>query len=614
MSLRARIFALEPDHEYGVTDEVGDKRHEVLQRLSAGISFTSWFILTYQIAVLGVLLVFTAWHYYDILSRTRRVQHLRHSTSKADGASGTASETDHDQLTSVHRHENARQQKEHVNTSERSSLLGSPDASQYKPTTSLRLRSLLMYQPPSTLITSRPLPENATSLLIACLLGLNAFYAAYNVSWTLPLMFVWSDRTALCFAANLPWLYLLSAKNQPLRLLTGYSYEHLNILHRRLGAWICFLALLHTGSMLAVWYYFFLPSGRSLAWFLTEKTVLLGLITLACYQILYLTSLASFRRWWYERFLGMHIVLQAAALVFLYLHHRGSRLYVGVTLTIFLMDRLVFRLLLKSRSVDAEVRVMDDGSTVMLSADWPLSKTSKVSDLLHPDINGGWEPAQHVFVTAPALGRGHILQAHPFTIASAAPSRRSGSQHAWLNLIIRAQDGFTQDLLRHAQLISSLKVRLDGPYGSSHALDMLRSSDVCLLVAGGSGIAVAYPMLWALLHEDDDTPISRRQVGLIWITHESSHLDWIGHELLDEMKQLGLHILLPPPTAKAGRPDVARLVTELLDELSRGSGCSAKTGVVVSGPDSMNRAARNECSRLAWDGRDVNVLVEKFGW
>ncbi|KAK6436263.1 hypothetical protein LTR95_007539, partial [Oleoguttula sp. CCFEE 5521] len=568
MSMRARIFATASEYEVGIlTDEQGDTRREVLQRLTEGISFTSWFILTYQIAVLGILLVFAAWHYYDILSRTRQGRHLRYSTSRGYGTSDRASERAHDQLASIHRNERVQPQKERVNTSERSSLLGSPDAPQLRPRISLRLRSLLMYQPLSIPLTKKPLPENATSLLIACLLGLNAFYAAYGISWTLPLMFVWSDRTALCFAANLPWLYLLSAKNQPLRLLTGYSYEHLNILHRRLGAWMCFLALLHTGSMFAVWYYFFLPSGRSLGWFLTEKTVLLGLITLACYQILYLTSLASFRRWWYELFLGMHVVLQVAALVFLYLHHRGSRLYVGVTLAIFLIDRLVFRMLLKSRHVDAHVQVLGDGQTVMLSADWPLPKPGMASRLLHQDIHGGWEPAQHVFVTALALGRSHALQAHPFTIASAAPSSRSGSQHAWVNLIIRAQDGFTKDLLRYAQQTSTLKVRRNGPYGSSHALDMLRSTDVFLLVAGGSGIAVAYPILWALLHESDDgnaTTMPKRRIGLIWIIHEASHISWLGHERLDELKQLGLHIVMPPSTAKAGRPDVAALVREAI--------------------------------------------------
>jgi hypothetical protein len=45
---------------------------------------------------------------------------------------------------------------------------------------------------------------------------------------------VFADRCGLVFA-NLPLLYLLAAKTQLHRLLTGYSYESLNIVHRRLG-------------------------------------------------------------------------------------------------------------------------------------------------------------------------------------------------------------------------------------------------------------------------------------------------------------------------------------------------------------------------------------------
>jgi hypothetical protein len=225
--------------------------------------------------------------------------------------------------------------------------------------------------------------------------------------------------------------------------------------------------------MFMVWYTFFRPAGRDLWWFLTEKTVYLGLITLFCYEALYATSLASFRKWWYELFLGLHVGLQAGALGFLYFHHRGSKPYVRVTLAIFLLDRIVFRLLAKSREFKANVKVMPDGNTVLLSGNWPISakRQSMWRSLFSKNMHSGWDPAEHVFVTIPSLGRKHMFQAHPFTIASAAPSYEQ--EHAWFDLIIRALDGFTRDLLIHAESCSSVIIRLDGPYGSSHAYDML---------------------------------------------------------------------------------------------------------------------------------------------
>lgn len=346
--------------------------------------------------------------------------------------------------------------------------------------------------------------------------------------------------------------------------------------------------------------------------------MVLGLITFVCYETLFATSLASFRKWWYEVFLGLHVVLQAGALGFLFFHHRGRRVYVGVALAIFLVDRIVFRAGLKSSSVRASLTVMVDRETVLVSADWPKASCWRTiwTALFGVGIRYGWKPSEHIFLTVPALARKHIVQAHPFTIASAAPEH--DTEHVWFNLIIRALDGFTRDLLIYAQTHSSVTIRLDGAYGSIHALDMLRASDTAIVVAGGSGIAVAYPMLWSLLQagsRDAERAMSiRQQVCLIWIVNLASHHDWIGGTRLAELKQLGLRVVLPPPTAVAGRPDVAALVRDTVLDLNGCRDGPQQTGVMVSGPDGMNRAASNACARLAWEGRDVKVSVEKFGW
>lgn len=596
---------------------------ELVGRLVQGVQYSKWLILTYQAVLVSVVAFFSAWHaYLKIYShRTRKHEGIQDpSTTEAqvdrDGASGSwSSSSGSSTLEGNATPPTGHEPSEFGESTPLLSTTHGPRRS-WLSTVHLRGRAILMYQPRPIPIVNKALPENLTSVLILLLLCLNVFYAVFKIEWQLNLMFVFSDRTGLLFAANLPWLYLLGAKNQPLRLLTGYSYEHLNILHRRLGEWMCFLAVLHTAGMFTVWYTFFRPTGRTLAWFLTEKTVVLGLITFACYELLYATSLASFREWWYELFLGMHVVLQAGALGFLYFHHPGSRTYVSVALAIFLADRLVFRLALKSRSFKASLTVMEDGDTVMVSADWPsISRWQNIRTVLFGNnMHYGWQPTEHVFLTVPALARKHVIQAHPFTIASAAPE--NDHTHIWFNLVIRALDGFTRDLLNHAKKTSSVTVRLDGPYGSSHALDLLRSSDTAIVVAGGSGIAVAYPMLWSLLQagaRDVERTKAKQQVHLIWIVNQASHLDWIGVERLEELKELGLRVVLPPPTVKAGRPDVGALVRDAITS-ANDDAAVRRTGVVVSGPDSMNRAARNGCARLAWEGRDVKVSVEKFGW
>ncbi|KAM0720673.1 hypothetical protein Q7P37_004810 [Cladosporium fusiforme] len=624
-----RIIAQSGDFSVSSADR--ESREEIVRRMIVGVRYTKWAISHYQATMVGVVLVFSVWHGLDHFLRSRRTAQLNKQPklipetdsswkSKArvlcrerlgSGSSGSSTTLDTllEEATRAGRRESS-----HV-SNDRTPLLSNRER---KPTALSRIQSFLMYQPPPIPVFNKILPENASTLLILALFGVNVFYTLIGIEWELPLMLVFSDRTSLIFAANLPWLYILGAKNQPLRLLTGYSYEHLNILHRRLGEWLCFVALLHTGSMFMVWYWFFLPEGRTLQWFLTEKTVYIGLITLACYEVLYATSLASFRKWWYELFLALHIILQAGALGFLYFHHRGAKPFVRVTLAIFLLDRLIFRLAAKSRSFKAELKVMPDGNTVLLSANWPLPAKRRgiFASLFSQNMHRGWGPAEHVFITVPSLGRKHNFQAHPFTIASAAP--HPSHEHAWFNLIIRALDGFTRDLLIHAHTHSSVTVRLDGPYGSSHALDMLSSNDVAITVVGGSGIAVAYPMLWALLqasrsNQNADTeagPRSTRKVCLIWIVHQEDHISWLGHERLDELAKLGLHIVLPPPTSQAGRPDVSALLRETIEDIA---GPESRVGLMISGPDGMNRAARNCCAELVGEGRKVEVAVEKFG-
>jgi NAD(P)H-flavin reductase len=586
-----------------LAEDEADRRRKIIE----GLLFSHWFILTYQAALCAVVLLFTLRHWGAKLVRWRaRLSSRQEPAPTSSSSSSTLMGTS----TPPETH------KTHVPAGERTLLLGRSHVT--RPTGFLR-RSLRMvnagatYQPPNIPIINKTLPSNSTSLLVLILLGLNIFYALYNVQISISHIFVFSLRVALLFVANLPWLYLLAAKNQPLKLLTGYSYENLNILHRRLGEWMCLLAVFHTVGMVMGWYQFFRPLGMTLYWFLTHRIVILGILGFICYEVLYLTSLASFRQWWYEVFLGTHIVLQAGGLVFLFFHFPSARVYTTLALAIFSADRLVYRLLLKTMTIRADLNITADGQTVLLSADWLVSRHRRnfFSWLLGQNARSGWTTTEHAFITVPALASKHVIQAHPFTIASAAPNQR---QHAWFNLIIRAHNGFTRDLLRFAESHSSAMVRLDGPYGSLHALEMLRDSSIALLVVGGSGVAVAYPIIWDLLVNAETAIHAKRKVGLVWVIHETAHVEWLGHERIDELREMGLHVCIPPPTSKAGRPNVKALVHDMIQDMGSSVLEEEQIGIVVSGPDSMNRTARNACAGLAYAGLNISVAVEKYGW
>ncbi|KAI0976100.1 hypothetical protein F4678DRAFT_214019 [Xylaria arbuscula] len=469
-------------------------------------------------------------------------------------------------------------------------------------------RSLLMYQPSPIPVINRVLPSNGTSLLVFGYFGLNIFSHLFQLPFEAKHFFAFADRAGYVFIVNLPLLYLLAAKNQPLKFLTGHSYEALNIYHRRVGEFMCFEALVHFVSMV-VWRLFLEPewlATESLWHYFTHPLVLEGIGAFVSYELLYFTSLGSFRERWYELFLASHVTLQIAALVFLWLHFFTSRAYVLASLVIFISDRIVWRLGMKSATVTANVEILEDGDTVLLSANWDIPQQGAAGRTLRQNILYGWRPADHVFISIPSLGRSNVLQAHPFTVASAASGLGSTGipARAQLDLLIRTYSGFTSELLRHAQMNSKVSVRLDGPYGSQDPLNMLRSSKTAVLIAGGSGIAVLYPLVWDLAV----THPGQRKIHLMWVIHSRSQRSWIPADRLNELREAGVYITIPQPTVEVGRPNVANYIREIA------SASVADTGVVVSGPDGLNRTVRNTCAWEVRSGKDIDLRVEKFGW
>lgn len=593
-------------------------------------------VATYNLVLLGVLFVLTVLHFRRNLHDAQRWEarkaaqrdaidesaKSREDDSKYGRVAVTVSSSSSSILETTTSPQDTQKQSE-VDL-ERMPLLGARnthEAVHHKTGASLtrRFASWLAYQPPSLPLIHRTLPSNGTSLFILSWMSLNLFYTFYLLPLEWRYFFVFADRAGFVFIVNLPLLYLLAAKNQPIKLLTGLSYEALNIFHRRVGELMCFVAMVHLVGMF-IWRVVLEPDwlakGPFWEW-LFHPLILWGFGALFAYELIYFTSLGSFRQRWYELFLASHIVLQVLALFFLWMHFWTCRPYINMSLLIFFVDRLVWRLGLKSTTVTADLTVLPDGETFIMSANWDIPTLMKRQVFSPPDwfkhsIRYGWRPTDHVFITVPVLGRSHALQAHPFTIASAAPGRYSDAhpdRHAWFSLLIRAHSGFTSDLLSYAHRHQSVSVRLDGPYGSSHALEMLRAADSAILVAGGSGIAVTFPLVWALLMDEENR--GSQKVHLLWVIHSPEHLSWIPRERLDELVDAGLELIIPQPTALAGRPDVVGCVSGWVTESST---AQLQAAVVVSGPDGLNRMVRNTCAEAIGKGADVRMAVEKFGW
>jgi NAD(P)H-flavin reductase len=626
----AMRYALEaPIYPTFIDDEIGSPPDEDPRygKVVNGVLYSRRLILTYQIVVWGVIIIISAtrWIRKALRARRKRASMLR--VLEADGAyDGSALKTtptgelrghqDIDGASSSSSTLQGTLSPPVKDADEQTPLLHQDQKLHARKSIILYIKAFLVYQPPPIPIFNKTLPSNGTSIVLLAFTGLNVFYTLFHINFTTLELFVVADRCGLIFVANLPLLYIVAAKNQPLQFLTGHSYEFLNIFHRRLGELLILQITLHAVGMIVVWYTVLGPWGLTLGQFLSGIDVSRGLTALTAYQLIHLTSLASFRQRAYELFLASHVALQAIGLLFVFLHNSGSRIYVGIALAIFLIDRLVCRICVKTTTVEATATVMEDDETVKLSTEILQLPQGNISKLAGKSVKHGWKAADHVFVTVPSLGRKYVFQAHPLVIASTAPAPEA--DHAQLDFLVRVKEGFSSELLNKARNHDQLKVRLDGPYGSSHSRNMLEDSDLTILVAGGSGIAVAWPLVNHLLDisRSSDTAIAptftlrSQKIVLIWIVHKSSHISWIGHPVLSDAESNGVEVILPDATEDNGRPDLESMIDDLVKKYGKGK----KTGIVASGPDSLTRGVRNICSALVWRGKDVSVTMEKFGW
>ena len=119
-----------------------------------------------------------------------------------------------------------------------------------------------------------------------------------------------------------------------------------------------------------------------------------------------------------------------------------------------------------------------------------------------------WSPGQTAYLIMPGVST-TPFEAHPFTIASVdtvrdgthgdiMPITKEGtfgeSEPYWKELVffINVRNGFTKNLCDVAEKGGKVKVFIDGPYGKPPDLT---DYDTSVLIAGGSGVSFALPLL-----------------------------------------------------------------------------------------------------------------------
>ncbi|EGU11632.1 putative Ferric reductase transmembrane component [Rhodotorula toruloides ATCC 204091] len=380
------------------------------------------------------------------------------------------------------------------------------------------------------------------------------------------------NRFGFLAVACLPPLFVLSAKNGPVKSLLGRGWTAVNFLHRWIGRMIVLLVLLH--------FYFWTIqySGADRTEFLAGEKQRRGIAALAFLLLITVSSLPPMRRFSYPIFFTLHYVGLIGFLVFLNKHTVYAYPWASwVIAAIYVADLAGRMASMRIRFVEVEAL---HGGMVKLSM---------------LGLRGGWRGGQHLsirlFFAPPSLHHGptvsrlariwqdttHAIrssvrpfEAHPFSISTAPPHLAANplaaaSTDRGIELYARScgKRTWTDDLFHFAVSSRStstdsarrtpiyLPCLIEGPYGglptySSPAL--LEDTESVLLVAGGSGMTFVLGVL--------DELVGRRlrakkggRVDVVWVVRQRAHLAWFAErlgEICDAAKEgkTGLRVVL----------------------------------------------------------------------
>ena len=374
------------------------------------------------------------------------------------------------------------------------------------------------------------------------------------LSWVILLEFVDNDvqgaqhftslavRAAWLAVAQVPLLILLAGKNNLIGLVSGISYERLNIIHRWVARVLLFLVLLHVIFLHLAWN----PYGLRQLEYSTDSCIPTGFATAIILLWMNLSALAPFRNFSYEFFVVQHIITFFGFIVAVMYHLPStayySRVYIYIPIALYIIDRIIRSARFSwnnARPARATLTALDGGVTKVHMRSKAIKK---------------WSPGSHVLLSIPNFGPG---QSHPATIAS-IPSSHGGD----LVFILRGHKGFTSRLLKTATNSSTSLLPtkedfaksssaaketyvalVDGPYGNSHS--DFGSFDTAVLISGSTGTTFTLPILLDIAARSQKAQLPVKRVVFIWVVKNTSWTSWTASELTsasDTLRASGIEL------------------------------------------------------------------------
>jgi ferredoxin-NADP reductase len=330
-------------------------------------------------------------------------------------------------------------------------------------------------------------------------------------------------RAAWVSVTQLPLIYLLGGKTNLVSLITGISYERLNWLHRWIARTLFLTVIVHWSFFFREWW----VAGFVKLELSMMPMVKYGFGSWAVLGWMVITGFGYCRQLSYELFVLQHIASFTVLLWLVYSHVPAYATYnVWLAIAFLVLDRASRTFMLLLRNIHPRKNSIDgSGQRYVFGYRASLEAIADGYVLITiRDVSFSWTAGQHVFISVPTCG---ILQGHPFTISN-LPNESRRAQ-----FVVKAYSGFTQKLLRHAQLRQGQDVRafVTPTYGSA-PLDIVERSDSLILIATSTGASFVVPILQHAVQKVN----SIRRIRFIWVVRDISHLDWFSKDITEAAK------------------------------------------------------------------------------
>ncbi|KAM0708948.1 hypothetical protein Q7P35_002984 [Cladosporium inversicolor] len=325
-------------------------------------------------------------------------------------------------------------------------------------------------------------------------------------------------RAAWVSVTQLPFIYLLSCKFNPISILTGISYERLNWLHRWTARTVFLTLIVH-------WTFFYQEWVEADFVKLQLKMMPMVKYGFGAWGVItwmVLSSFGLFRTASYELFVAQHIVAAAVLLWLVFIHvptYARYNVWMCVSFLAFDWGCRIIHGLLRNTHILSKFSSKTPG----YSASTELLPGDMVRLTLHK-IDFTWNAGQHVYISVPTL---RPFEVHPFTIANTSKVEAPAGERN-LQVLIKAHGGFSRSLqkaaTKDAQNARTRRVFLLGPWGIPP--DILHYETV-VMIACASGASFIVPLLENLVTKQGCV----QRVQLHWIVRSQAYIAWFDEEL-----------------------------------------------------------------------------------